>query len=311
MDTIQWFPGHMTKAIRMMEEEVRLVDAILFLLDARAPIATYNTELKKIAKNKPILYILNKIDLADSRQTDAFMQLLQKNDMHCMQSNATKTATLKNIAKQIQILLKEKLERDKLKQYTRIPKLMVIGMPNLGKSTLINMLVGEKRAITGNKVGVTRGKQWVRCGDFELLDTPGTMQPVFQNQELAKDLAFIGSINDNILNLEEIAFNLLEKLKESYPAFLQERYNLESLKDTLTIFEAISKKRGFLLKGGEFDYERTAKAILDDFRKGRIGRISLEKAVDFENYFTQLQEKQACKGATNADKERARQREKR
>ena len=285
MDTIQWFPGHMTKAMRMMEEEVRLVDAILFLLDARAPIATYNTELKKLAKNKPILYILNKIDLADSKETDAFMQLLKRNNMPCMPSNATKATTIKSISKHISLLLKEKLERDKAKNFTRIPKLMVVGMPNLGKSTLINMLVGEKRAITGNKVGVTRGKQWVRCGNFELLDTPGTMQPAFQNQNLAKDLAFIGSINDNILNLENITFELLDKLKMLYPTLLKERYNLTELGETLEIYENICKRRGFLLKGGNFDYERTAKAILDDFRKGRIGNITLEKASDFENYF--------------------------
>ncbi len=285
MDTIQWFPGHMTKAIRMIEEEVRLVDAILFLLDARAPIATYNTELKKLAKNKPILYILNKMDLADAKETAAFMQLFKDNNMFCMPSNATKTTTLKNISKYITLLLQEKFERDKAKNFTRIPRLMVIGMPNLGKSTLINMLVGEKRAVTGNKVGVTRGKQWVRCGNFELLDTPGTMQPAFQNQTLAKDLAFIGSINDNILNLEDITFALLDKLKNLYPVFLKDRYNLNELGETLQIYENICRQRGFLRKGGSFDYERMAKAILDDFRKGRIGRITLERACDFENFF--------------------------
>ncbi len=281
MKHIQWFPGHMTKAMRMMEESVKLVDGVLVVLDARAPIATRNKNLNKILAGKPILYLLNKSDLADEKKTDAFVSAFAKSGAFALPVCAARAGAAQKIAAKLPLLLKEKLERDAQKGITRPARLMVCGIPNTGKSTVINAMSGEKRAVTGDKAGVTRGKQWIRCAGFELLDTPGTMPPAFETQELARHLAYIGSINDDVLDLDDIALELLRELSQTYPDFLAERYGITDFSSPLAMYEEVCKKRGFLLRGGEFDYDRGAKAILDDFRKGRTGRITLDDPTGF------------------------------
>lgn len=278
MKHIQWFPGHMTKAMRMMEESAALVDGVLVVLDARAPVATRNKNLNKLFGNKPVLYLLNKSDLADEKKTDAFLAAFARQGAAALACTASRAGTAQKIASKLPSLLKEKLEKDAQKGIVRPLRLMVCGIPNTGKSTVINALSGEKRAVTGDKAGVTRGKQWIRCAGFELLDTPGTMPPAFENQELARHLAYIGSINDDILDLDDIALELLRELAATYPQFLSERYKITDFSLPLAMYEDVCRRRGFVLRGGEFDYERGAKAILDDFRKGRTGRITLEDA---------------------------------
>lgn len=277
MKHIQWFPGHMTKAMRMMEESVKLVDGVLVVLDARAPAATYNRNLAALCGTKPVLYVLNKADLADDKKTDAFIGEFAKNGAFALKCSATAPPAAKQIAGKIALVLREKFARDEQKGVVRPPKMMVCGVPNTGKSTAINALSGQKRAVTGDKAGVTRGKQWIRCTGFELLDTPGTMPPSFDNQELARHLAYIGSINDDILDMDDVALELLREIGQTYPSFLTERYGIEDFFSPLAMYEQVCRRRGFMLRGGEFDYERGAKAIVDDFRKGRLGRITLDE----------------------------------
>lgn len=277
MKHIQWFPGHMTKAMRMMEEQVKLVDGVLFILDARAPLATRNRNLESLFAGKPVLYILNKADLADEGKTAAFSARMEGAGEMNVCCTATGASAARQIAARIPKLLHEKLARDAAKGVSRPPRLMVAGIPNTGKSTVINALSGAKRAVTGDKAGVTRGKQWIRCDGFELLDTPGTMPPAFDDQLLARHLAYIGSINDDILDMDDVALELLRELIVRYPALLSARYGAEDFSSPLAVYEHICRRRGFLLRGGEFDYERGARAIVDDFRKGRIGRVTLDE----------------------------------
>ncbi len=284
MKHIQWFPGHMTKAMRMMEENIPLCDGVIYVLDARAPIATVNQKLKNLFGNKPILYVLNKCDLADSNITDGFAKLIEKNNQISFKCVATQPSAKKQLISKIKILMSEKIQKDIQKGVNRSIKLMVSGIPNTGKSTIINMLAGEKRAITGDKAGVTRGKQWIRCDGFELLDTPGTMPPAFENQTLAKHLAYLGSINDDILDMDDLSLELLGELAVIKPELLKEKYNIEDTSSNLVMLEQVCRRRGFIVKGGEFDYERGSKALIDDFRKGKIGKISLENYTDFLDY---------------------------
>ncbi len=286
MKHIQWFPGHMTKAMRMMEECVPLVDGVMVVLDARAPAATFNKKLKKLFGAKPALYILNKADLADGGKTDTFVTEINQSGalaVKCAAAQASSAA--KQIGAKALELLREKRERDAAKGIVRPLKFMVAGIPNTGKSTIINALSGQKRAITGDRAGVTRGKQWIRCAGFELLDTPGTMPPSFENQTLAQHLAYIGSINDDILDFYGLSLELLRELAAGYPSLLKERYALEDLSSPAAMLGGVCKRRGFIVRGGEYDFERGARALIDDFRKGRIGKITLESAADYSGFF--------------------------
>lgn len=280
MKTIQWFPGHMTKAMRMMQENLSLVDGIIFVLDARCPAASFNPKLKKLANNKPVLYVLNKGDLADGR-ADALLNIIKKKGAEAVKINAVNSNSRRDIAGAIEKLIAEKRAKALEKGYNRTFRFMVAGVPNTGKSTLINLLAGSRRAEVGDKAGVTRGKQWIRCESFELLDTPGTMPPAFENQYLAAHLAFVGSINDDILDLDDIALLLLKELQEKYPERLHERYGIEG-GTPLEMLDAVCEKRGFKLKGNEYDYERAIRAVIDDFRKAKLGKITLDAAADFE-----------------------------
>ncbi len=270
MKTIQWFPGHMTKALRMMEKEVPLADGIIYVLDARCPAASFNPVLKKLAGNKPVLYILNKCDLADER-VDAMLKIIP----HSVKVNAANANSRRDITGAINALVAEKREKNLAKGYSKIFRFLVIGVPNTGKSTIINLLAGSRRTVTGNKAGVTRGKQWIRLDGFELLDTPGTMPPACENQSHALHLAYVGSINDDILDLDDIALELLGEIGEKYPKRLFERYGIEG-GSKLEMLDKVCAKRGFILRGGEYDYERGIRAVIDDFRKGRLGRITLD-----------------------------------
>ncbi len=280
MKTIQWFPGHMTAAMRMMEKHLAIVDGVVFVLDARCPAASFNQKLKKLAGAKPVLYVLNKGDLADER-ADILLKKIRDKGAAAIKINAVNNGSRRDITGAIEKLVAEKRERAALKGQTKVFRFMIAGVPNTGKSTLINLLAGSRRAETGDKAGVTRGKQWIRCESFELLDTPGTMPPAFENQYLAKHLAFVGSINDDILDLDDIALELLKELYEKYPARLQERYGISG-GTPLDMLESVCKKRGFLMRGGDYDYERGERAVIDDFRKGKLGRITLDVSEDIE-----------------------------
>jgi ribosome biogenesis GTPase A len=278
---IQWFPGHMTKAMREMEEKRDLCDGVICVLDARAPVATLNNNLKKVFGEKPVLYLLNKCDLADGK-ADAFVRFFEEHGKDCAKCNAADGNTKRLIWSRLEKIVKEKRERAEAKGFTRTFRFMVAGIPNTGKSTIVNLISGQKRAKTGDKAGVTRDVRWLRCGSFDLLDTPGTMPPSFENQDLARHLAYIGSINDDILDLEDLAYELLGELAEKYPKLLTERYGIEDFSDKLAMYETLCKRRGFMLRGGDYDYERGAKALIDDFRKGRLGKICLEDAKDYD-----------------------------
>lgn len=280
MKTIQWFPGHMTKAMRMMEEHLSLVDGIVFVLDARCPAASFNARLKKMAGQKPVLYVLNKGDLADER-ADVLLKIIRESGAQAVKINAVNIGSKRDITGAIGKLVAEKRERALEKGYTKVFRFMVAGVPNTGKSTLINLIAGGKRAETGDKAGVTRGKQWIRCEGFELLDTPGTMPPAFDNQYLATHLAYVGSVNDDILDMDDIALALLDELYKKYPQRLLERYGIEG-GTPLDMLEKACVRRGFLLRGGEYDYERAERAVIDDFRKGRLGRITLDTPDDIK-----------------------------
>ena len=277
MKHLQWFPGHMTAAMRMMEENVKAVDGVMIVLDARAPRASLNPKLDKLFTNKKVLYVLNKTDLVDANDVKRTIAEFTKEGKETVAVSAMDKRAVDLLYSRIFALLKDKLERNKLKGVFKPIRVMVAGIPNTGKSTIINALCGGKKTVTGNKAGVTKGKQWVRLRELELLDTPGTMPPAFENQTLAKHLAYIGSMTDANIDFSDLAFELLNELKETYPEALKNKYGIENLeRPTIELYDDICVRRGFLRRGGEYDYERCATAIVDDFRKGRIGKIILD-----------------------------------
>lgn len=281
MRVLQWFPGHMTRAMRMMEESVSVCDGIVYVLDARCPAASYNPNLNKIFGAKPVLYVLNKGDMADFK-ADAFIKFFRERGLAVVRANATDGRCKRDIMGAIGKLVQSKREQAEKKGYEKTFRFMVCGMPNTGKSTLINLLAGGARTLTGNKAGVTRGKQWVRLDGFELLDTPGTTPPSFVNQRLALHLAYVGSLNDDILDFDDVSLALLEELKAVYPKKLAERYGIEGELTSLQMLDCVCEKRGFMLRGGDYDYERAEHAVIDDFRKGRLGAVTLDTTADME-----------------------------
>ena len=274
----------MTKAMRDMEAKRDLCDGVVCVLDARAPIATVNKNLKKIFGAKPVLYVLNKADMADATKTDGFVKLFEGKGKYVVKCDSTNPSSKRFLLQKLNEITEEKRARAQAKGLSRTFRFMVAGIPNTGKSTLVNLISGQKRAKTGDKAGITRDVRWLRCGAFDLLDTPGTMPPSFDDQYHAKHLAYIGSINDDILDMDDIALELLGELAEKYPQYLSERYSITDYSEKLGMYEALCKRRGFILRGGEFDYERGAKALIDDFRKGRIGKITLESAGDYADF---------------------------
>ena len=279
----QWYPGHMTKARRMMEENLKLVDLIIELVDARVPMSSRNPDIHELGRNKSRLILLNKADLAEEAATDAWVEYFQKQGARAVKVNSRKGGGLKSIQAVIQEACKEKMERDRRRGILNRPvRAMVAGIPNVGKSTFINTLAGKACAKTGNKPGVTKGKQWIRLNkQVELLDTPGILWPKFEDQKVGQQLAFIGSIKDELLNQEELALELIRFLISHYPGTLEEKYSsgeelLQEAASPVEILTVIARNRQCLGRGGGLDLEKAARLVLDDFRGGRLGRITLE-----------------------------------
>ena len=274
----QWYPGHMTKAKRMMQENMKLIDLVIELVDARVPVSSRNPDLDELGKNKARLILLNKSDLAEERMNDVWAAYFKEKGYSVVKLNAKKGGGIKSIQGVIQEACKEKIERDRKRGIlNRTVRAMVVGIPNVGKSTFINALAGKACAKTGNKPGVTKGKQWIRLNkNVELLDTPGILWPKFEDQTVGLRLAWIGSIKDEILNTEELAAELTGFLVNSYPDVLKEKYEIEESADGFENLRGIAESRHCLVKGNELDTEKAAKLLLDDFRNGRLGRITLE-----------------------------------
>lgn len=274
---LQWFPGHMTKAIRMMEEEVRLCDGIVMVLDARAPFACINKKLFDVCKNKPIVYLLNKSDLVSCEDVKSFEKRFISENKSVVSVVGTDEKSALKIYNAINNALIDVKNRYKSKGVNKPLRVMVAGIPNTGKSTIINLLCGNKRAKTGDKAGVTKNKQWIRVKDLELLDTPGTTPPSFENQTLAKYLAFIGSINDDILDFIELSLELISYLEENYKGVLSTIYKIDTESKTpYEILNSIGVSRGAIKKGGEVDDERVSNLLINDLRKGKLGKISFK-----------------------------------
>ena len=275
----QWYPGHMTKAKRMMQENIKLIDLVIELVDARIPLSSRNPDIDDLAKNKSRIVLLNKSDLASEKANDLWAEYFKNQGCYVVKINSKKGTGIKSINGIIAEACKEKIERDRRRGILNRPvRAMVVGIPNVGKSTFINALAGKACTKTGNKPGVTKGKQWIRLNkNVELLDTPGILWPKFDNQEVGQKLAMIGSMNDEVLNTEELAFDTISYILKNYPGNLNERFNVEETETPLDVVNEIASRRGCLKRGAEIDYEKVAGIILDDFRSGRIGKITLEK----------------------------------
>ena len=275
----QWYPGHMTKARRMMEENIKLIDLVIEVVDARIPMSSRNPDIDNLAKNKARLILLNKSDLSDERLNQQWIDYFAQKGVLCLKLNSRSGVGIKQMNSAIERACHEKIERDKKKGIMNRPvRAMVVGIPNVGKSTFINAYAGRACAKTGNKPGVTKGKQWIKLSKtVELLDTPGILWPKFDSEIVGRNLALIGSMNDEVINIEDLAFEAVTFLKNNYSGNLSERYGVDEDEETLEIMDAIAAKRGCLKRGAMTDYEKLAGIILDDFRSGRIGRIPLEK----------------------------------
>lgn len=261
----------MTKAMRMMKENASLCDGAIIVLDARCPASSFNPKLKTVFAGKPVLYVLNKSDLSEG--AEECVKIIKSSGGAAVALNATQSGCRRQLLSACAAVVSEKRERAMQKGYARTFRFMVLGVPNTGKSTVINLLSGAKRTVTGDKAGVTRGKQWIRLDGFELLDTPGTMPPAFENQTFARRLAYVGSINDDILDFDDIALALLSDMAAKYPARLEERYGITDFSAPLSMLDEVCVRRGFVLRGGDYDYERACRAVVDDLRKGRLGPV--------------------------------------
>ena len=281
MKTIQWFPGHMAKTRRLIAANLSLVDAVVEIVDARAPLSSRNPEMDHMTKGKPRLVLLNKSDLADEKTTQQWISYFKKNGSEALALDCKAGKGLKSILPAIKnSVLKELMEKRAQNGMSGAAiRLMIVGIPNVGKSSLINKLAGSKRAKVEDRPGVTRTKQWVKLdNNTELLDMPGVLWPKFEDQDVAIRLAFTGAISDDILDIETLAMKLLSYLAENYPASLKERYKIElSGEETgLELLEKVGRKRGMMISGGEINTERAAITVIDEFRSGKLGRISLE-----------------------------------
>ncbi|MDE6203468.1 MAG: ribosome biogenesis GTPase YlqF [Lachnospiraceae bacterium] len=280
----QWYPGHMAKARRMMQEDSKLVDLIIELVDARAPMSSRNPDIDEIGRNKSRIILLNKSDLADAGCNVAWKDYFKQKGWFSLEMNARTGAGIKNIQPLVQEACREKIERDRKRGIIARPvRAMVAGIPNVGKSTFINSFAGRACTRTGNKPGVTKGKQWIRLGkNLELLDTPGILWPKFEDQRAGERLAMIGSINDEILQVEELAASVIAYLVQNYPELLKERYQINTQEDAYRILEEICISRHCFKKGQTPDITRASNMVLEDFRSGKIGRITLEHPEEWQ-----------------------------
>lgn len=274
----QWYPGHMTKAKRMMQEDSRLIDLIIELVDARVPMSSRNPDIDEIGKNKFRIILLNKADLADPRLNLLWTEYFKEKGFFVQEINSRTGAGIKNIQPLVQEACREKIERDRKRGIINRPvRAMVAGIPNVGKSTFINSFAGRACAKTGNKPGVTKGKQWIRLNkNLELLDTPGILWPRFEDQKVGERLAMIGSINDEILHVDELAVAVISFLQREYPQALEERYQINLCEDAYKNLEEICISRRCFQKGEQPDILRASSIVMDDFRSGKLGRITLE-----------------------------------
>ena len=275
----QWYPGHMTKARRMMQENIKLIDLVIELVDARIPISSRNPDIDELGKGKSRIILLNKSDLADPVWNKKWVEYFSNQGMGVLEINSRTGMGIKSIQGLVQEVCKEKIERDRKRGIVNRPvRAMVVGIPNVGKSTFINSFAGKACAKTGNKPGVTKGKQWIRLNKgLELLDTPGILWPKFEDQQVGMRLAFIGSMNDEILIPDELACDLIRALQELYPKSLQERYDADPAGEPVEILEAVAESRKCYAKGEQLDLGKAAGILIDDFRSGKLGRMTLER----------------------------------
>lgn len=277
---INWYPGHMKKTADSIRENLKKVDVVLELIDARAPKSSKNPMIEDLKGEKPTILIMTKEDLADKKETNKWKSYYRSNDYEVVSLNASTGEGIKSLFNAIDRVMASKREKNRERGIeSELVKAMIVGVPNVGKSSLINTLAEKKSTKTGNRPGVTKTNQWIRVENkLNLLDTPGVLWPKFESEDLALNLAYIGSIKDEVLPLETIALKLIEKLQKEYPEMLENRYKIEISYNPLETMEDIAKKRGAISRGNEIDYSRTTDIILDEFRKGVIGNISLEKA---------------------------------
>ena len=275
---VQWYPGHMTKAKRQMQEDIKLIDLIIELVDARVPLSSRNPDIDELGKNKARMILLNKADLADERQNRAWMEYFKEKGIYAVSIDSRNKGSMKAVSAAITEACKEKTERDRRRGIKNRPvRAMVAGIPNVGKSTFINTFAGKACAKTGNKPGVTKGKQWIKINkNVELLDTPGILWPKFEDQAVGLRLALIGSIKEEILNTTEMAIAFIDFLKKTYKGVLEERYAVDEGKENLEILEEIARVRGCLMKGNQMDIDKAGRLLLEDFRSLRLGKLSLE-----------------------------------
>ena len=280
---IQWYPGHMTKTRRQMEADLKLVDAVCEIVDARIPISSRNPDIDSICGKKPRLVILNRLDLADPDATNRWANYFRKQGIAAVATDCKSRKGIAGFTPAVQQLLQEKIQRNANRGMTKALRIMIVGIPNVGKSTLINQISGRKGAKAENRPGVTRGKQWVLVDkDLLLLDTPGILWPKFEDPNVGLMLAYTGAVKEDVIDIEELACRLMELLWQRYPDKVKERYGIDCEPDTpgWQLLEAAGKKRGFLLARGEINTERMAKVLLDEFRDGKLGRFTLEMPED-------------------------------
>ena len=275
----QWYPGHMTKAKRAMQEDIKLIDVVIQLVDARIPFSSKNPDIDSLAQNKSRILLLNKSDMADPAVMNDWIRYYEQQGYLAMTVNSKKRNELKQVHALIQKACKEKIERDRKRGILNRPvRAMIVGIPNVGKSTFINSFAGKACTKTGNKPGVTKGKQWIRLNkQVELLDTPGILWPKFEDQQVGKHLALIGSIKDELLQSVELALELIPFLVEEYPQTLSQHYQLQEEGKPADILLAIARSRGCVKTGNEADYDKAAFLLLDDFRNARLGKITMER----------------------------------
>lgn len=283
---IQWYPGHMTKTRRQMEQDIRLVDAVCEIVDARIPMASRNPDIDSICGSKPRLMILNRIDMADPNETKKWAEYFRGQGMVVLETDCKNRKGTNQFASMVRLLLKEQIERYKEKgMIGRTLRVMVVGIPNVGKSTLINQVAGRKSAKAENRPGVTRGKQWVTVEKgLELLDTPGILWPKFEDPQVGLKLSYTGAIKDNVVDVETLACSLIDLLGRKYPQVLENRYKITVPEQFqgYELLELCGKKRGMLISGGEVDTERMSRVLLEEYRSGKLGRFTFESPDDLE-----------------------------
>ncbi len=279
MSAINWYPGHMAKTRRMLADNLKMIDVVVEVIDARAPLASRNPDFDDLFAGKARVVLLNKSDLADGNSTKRWISFYNRHGIEASGVSATGGSAKKIVTALIEKAAKPRVDAMKAKGVNKVVRCMIVGIPNVGKSTLINRMAGESRAEVGDRPGVTRGKQWVRISPYlELMDTPGMLWPKLEDQELAKHLAFLGSIKDEIMDSEELATDLLVLLQQMVPAPLTERFSkLAADTPREELLNAVCRSRGFLLRGGELDTERASHVALDEFRAGKIARVTLEQ----------------------------------